>query len=341
MVRKNIKAQKKKYLFNKREERNRKNKLGYSLKKRNQFKPIRVVVSPPQDFRLLENTSEVLKFYQIIINYIKSCKNKLRIFFDLNDIRLLSVDSVMYLLALLRNLKEKAYRDISFSGNSPTNEEARIIFQESGFLNYVNSKDSKIKPSSKKIQILTGKDNDSTVARDLCDFVNNINGSEKSFTFDLYAVLVELMGNTRDHAYSNSDIFLIKEWYVFAEERDSEISFVFLDTGQGIPSTVNKKFGERLMKVLNMDSISDSEFIKSALEGKQRTKTKKKNRGMGLPRVVEACIDGNLESVKVISGKGSCEISKKSNEPILCKEFEGSFNGTLLSWKICLERKVG
>lgn len=286
----------------------------------------------------MENPSEVIKFFRQIIGYIRGHKNKLRIFFDLKEVKQLSVDSVMYLLALLRNLKEKSYRDISFSGNSPDNDEAKLIFEESGFLNYVNSKKTTITPSSNKIQILSGKTNDGPTAGILCDFVNKITGTDRSFTFHLYPVLIELMGNTCDHAYSGNDVFLINEWYMFAEEKESEVSFVFLDTGQGIPHTVNKKFGEKLLKMLNQNFLDDSILMKSALEGKQRTSTKQKNRGKGLPRVVDACIKGNLSDVVIISGKGCCEITKDINKPIVCKELEESFNGTLFTWKMCLER---
>lgn len=328
--RRSIKLQLKKRRYNNRERRNKLNKREYAKRKGQKFKPLVLNATAPSDFRLTNNTFEVLEYFKTIIAIIRSKRNDIKIFFDLKKVEYISVDTVMYMLAILRNLKDKSYRNISFSGNSPIDKEAKRIFEESGFLNYVNGKNIKILPNSKKIQIMTGKTVDPTIPKSICQFVNKACDTDKKFTFDLYATLVELINNTTQHAYAGNSLFWVNEWYLFAEETEHEILFAFMDTGEGIPRTVDKKLREKITLI----SKDDSMFIRTALEGKQRTQTRKDNRGKGLPRVVDACINGNLSSMSIYSGHGSCKILKNNKELYMCDEYKDELFGTLFTWTI-------
>lgn len=233
------------------------------------------------------------------------------------------------MLAILRNLKEGIYRRISFRGNSPLDIASRKIFHESGFLKYVNDRKTYMTPNSKKIQIKTSKMVDTHISKEICQYVNKICKTDRTFTLDLYAVLIELMTNTNQHAYSKKSMFLVNEWYLFAEESSDYIQFVFLDTGEGIPNTVNQTFKDK-------DFIGDKEsmLIKTAFEGKERTQTKKSNRGRGLPRVLEAFTEGNLKDLVIYSGKGSCKLLLENDDIFYCEDCAEQLYGTMFVWKI-------
>lgn len=322
------KYQRRKYKYNKKERRNISNKPQYTRNKKEKFKTSVLMATAPKDFRIINNTSEVLLYFKSIIDIIKRKRNKIKISINLKDVEYITVDTVMYMLAILRNLKEKVYRNITFSGNSPINSSAKKIFEESGFLNYVRNRNTSITPNSRKIQIKSGKTVDPSVPKEICDIVNKICTTDKKFTFDLYAVLVELINNTIQHAYSKESVFLVSEWYLFAEENETDIQFVFLDTGEGIPSTVHKKVTEKLL------TINDSMYIQTALEGKHRTQTRQFNRGEGLPRVVEAYTKGNLVDLMVYSGKGSCKVLTEDEGLFSCQDYSEQLYGTLFVWKI-------
>jgi hypothetical protein len=330
LIKKSKKLENRKTRYNKREKRNRGKNSSYTANKKKKFKPINLTMSAPENFCITNNTSEVLAYFQSIINVLKKKHQKINVFFDLENVKYISVGTVMYMLAILRNLKNNTYRKISYSGNRPADGLAKKIFEESGFLSYVTSRNIGIKPNSQKIQIRTGKSVDSITLRDICIFVNTHFNTKLNFTFHLYAILLEIVNNTVQHAYSRESIFMVNQWYLYAEESGDEIEFVLLDTGEGIPATVNKKINEKLPIVKNL--VGDSQLIKSALKGEQRSQTKKGNRGKGLPRVAEAFIEGNLVDLSVYSGKGCCRILDEKN--IICEDYDEHFHGTLFTWKI-------
>lgn len=154
-------------------------------------------------------------------------------------------------------------------------------------------------------------------------------------TIPLYNVLVELMGNTAHHAYkdvTNRDISS-NSWFLYAEEADDFIEFVFLDTGVGIPNTVYKDFHEKLM--LPILGKEDSKYIKSALLGDFRTETREKNRGTGLPEINRACKDGFLSNMIIYSGRGCCKIVNNEGEnKYILSDMSKISIGTLFKWRI-------
>ena len=98
----------------------------------------------------------------------------------------------------------------------------------------------------RKIQIQSGSESNGELVGQICEFVIRSGRQiDNLSTKRLYPMLVELMTNTKQHAYNDKG-HMISNWYVFAEDVGDEVRFVFLDTGVGIPNTLRYKIVEGL-----------------------------------------------------------------------------------------------
>lgn len=287
------------------------------------------IAEAPEVFSLVDNTEKTVAYFNKIISEIEKRKFSELFYFDLSKVTYLTIDAVMYIIAILRNIKGKKIFKYRFSGNQPVNEEARRLLKESGFFQYVKSDETNIIPNSSKIQIISGNVADPDVAKLICDFVNNACKTKIRFTSALYETLIELMTNTIQHAYKSKKNMLVNQWYVFVEDNNDKIKFAFLDTGEGIPRTIYKKWSEKIPYMTN-----DSKLIHSALKGEFRTETRSKNRGKGLPKIAEDCMESKITNLQVYAGSGCCKIIDDNNNPYILQDVNSNIFGTLFCWEI-------
>ncbi|MBQ8299700.1 MAG: hypothetical protein IJX99_07630 [Clostridia bacterium] len=294
----------------------------------------------PRNFSFKNNDEETINFFNMVLNYvklnIKKRKKKKGIFVDISNVENLTIDSLMYLIAVIKNLKNIYRNNYKFSGNFPSEKEVRELLLESGFLNYVKTNvEFELKPISNNIQIRSGTNVDTDVVKDILDFIIENVGIAKNRLGIIYDMLIELMSNTKNHAYNSENIFL-NSWYIFLEIKDGKLKFSFLDIGDGIPNTVHKTLSEKL-KI--GEKKNDSYYILSALNGEFRTSTNIKNRGKGLPGMDEYCKNEQLEKFKVISGKGIIELNDELKYNV--REAENELIGTLYYWENDISKLKG
>ncbi len=296
----------------------------------------------PDDFSILNNASETIKFFSDVFEMINVCSIQDSIFFDMENTKNVTPDAIMYLIAVINNTRRVRTLKISCKGNIPLSPSARKLIESVGFYNYVKPLRTFAEPKdSERIKILHGEDPNGETTSQLCDFVNDkINSKSMLETKRLYPILVELMTNVRQHAYKGFAGTLQPRWYTYAENRDKDIRFVFLDTGQGIPNTVRKDWAERIRDLFGdvAGNSGDSDYIEAALKGDFRTETNQRFRGKGLPEVYNSVIssEGRLTELSIISGHGKCYVSCDGS---IEKEYmDNPFEGTLFMWSF---RKEG
>lgn len=287
----------------------------------------------PSNFSFKNACEATATFFETIINKRDSSKEGAVIRIDFSDVSKLSVDALMYLIAVMYDTYNGDKKNIIFTGNMPSHEDAAKIFNRSGFANYVNMQKDEIRPTSNNIKISNGVTTDVELAGKICKYIHANSNLTRIDTIPLYNLIIELMNNTIHHAYGDgySSDYSKNSWYLFSEKRDNRVVFVFLDTGLGIPKTVYKKWQEKI----NF-AIQDSFLIKSALEGENRTVTKLKNRGKGLPQILECCRSGLIDNAYVYSGNGYCTINKENDGIIQTKEMQNEIFGTLFSWEVII-----
>lgn len=284
----------------------------------------------PLIFSLVDNAGETSAFFSSLISFIRDPRNFGKsLFIDISSISSLTIDALMYLLAIVNNLNSNFQNKYSFSGNAPSNQKVKQMFSESGFYHFVHYQGTEpLFKNEDSIQIVSGEDCDTSLAKRLSDFVcKKGNVSKRTCSF-LYNMIIELMSNTHKHAY-NHDSILHPRWYCYAEyEHPNIVSFSFMDTGAGIPSTVKKNFAEQI-DFLRLKA--DNKYIISALNGDFRTATKQGYRGKGIPKIKEFCSAKRIRNLHILSNKADVRVL---DDGYLASDLESPLIGTLYYWQI-------
>lgn len=281
----------------------------------------------PKNLSIIENHDETLEYFIGLLGKVRLRSYFHVIFCDLSQIELLTIDAVMYLIAIIMNLRGDKTNKTQVGGNAPKRHTPQKLFRESGFYNYVVSKSARyIRPENGRIfQIKTGINVNNDVLDELRDFVMFSCGVKESrpIFMDIYRILGEMMSNTQEHAYNDGKY--LNRWYIFVENSQSIIKFVFLDTGDGIPNTIRKKILEQL-------TAKDYDYIFSALKGDEcRSETGEPHRGTGLPYMYAMCQQGKFVRFRLESGNGVFLY-----ESGVTKVFSTNSNiaGTLFYWEM-------
>lgn len=282
----------------------------------------------PSIFSIVENTNETLNFFNIAQNLLE---NGRKLFFDMSKVKALTLDALLYILSIL-NYFELRGIGAKVRGNVPQNEKCVTLLIDSGFFKFVNpSKKLNQKINPDILQFKSGTNVDVKIAKKVVDFcLVNLNQNPSVKSKCIYKMLIELMGNTYEHAFENRE--KTSKWYLFAlhDKNDKKVKFAFLDGGLGIPSTIIKNKHEKIIEVVNRllkDKFSiDSKLIKSALDGNFRTRTKRGWRGKGLPSIYSNLKLDYIEKLTIIANMGHF------NEQDSLIDLNVKFNGTLYIW---------
>lgn len=282
------------------------------------------VLSADRQFSIRDNPDKTIEFLNKIHD---SFLKDMPVFIDVSTVQNMTIDALLYLLALIDNMK---YKEISFhvQGNLPKDIEANKIFSQSGFLNYVDTNTTTISTTKDCVQIYDGKNADPEIAKKLCSFAIEKLNKKRVEIKELYNTIMEIIINTKQHAYNNSDL---PKWYAYARYDNAGIEFSILDTGSGIPSTVRKNWLEKINELiakLPIIQTSDGKLLKSVIDGEFRTKTKEKYRGKGIPMIAEQNRNNYIKNLIIVSNNGYVVVGE--NE----KDLRSPLKGTLYYWRI-------
>ncbi len=253
----------------------------------------------PEIFSYIYNTDETAGMFVGVIEEINRGIYGRRFFFDSSSVENVTTEVLVYIIAIICNMKFNKIKQYSFAGNLPKNESAKKVFEESGFYKFVQTRNRKLPSNSQKMQIVSGKKTDSVIAGQICKFVMDKLDKDKVYTQFIYKTIVELMSNVVHHAYHDKEEIMYPCWYLYSEYDKDKVRFIFVDTGLGIATTVRKKIYENIKFI-----VGDADLIESSFAGENRTETRQHNRGLGLPALKEYVIDGKFSSFFVISGSG-------------------------------------
>lgn len=285
----------------------------------------------PRILSVFQNPIETLRFFNTVREKIIIATVNTQLFFDLSSIESVSIDSVMYLIAIITNTRKIKSLQITCAGNMPENPKAKQVIESSGFYQYVSPlykyNQSNINDS---IKITQGREADPKLAGSICDFVHYHSTFGRIETRPLYKMILELMANTKQHAYTK-DMSMDRNWYIYVEDSPTKLSFVFLDTGAGIPNTIRMK--NLIEKIKGALDIDDAYFIASAFDVSQlRSETKLSYRGKGLPEIYKRITEKYIKGFSVVSGRGKCDFT--DDGVIKRTNLNNSIEGTMFCWKL-------
>ena len=83
-------------------------------------------LTPPDIFSLFQNSAETVAFFDKTVWTIRNCKVQDSIFFDLSNITEITTDAIMYLIAVIKNMRRLKTFRITCRGNLPLDENANI-----------------------------------------------------------------------------------------------------------------------------------------------------------------------------------------------------------------------
>ena len=88
----------------------------------------------PSNFSFVDNTEEVLFYFKQVSDLLA---NRNQVKFDLKEINNLTPDAIALLIAKVKD--DQYTRGLRVEGNKPEKRDLKRIFEESGFLEHVNS----------------------------------------------------------------------------------------------------------------------------------------------------------------------------------------------------------
>lgn len=286
----------------------------------------------PDDFSIIRDDGPVFELF----NTLRLLAGKRRkVFLDISDVRNISLDAIVYLLWLFEYLK-KTNKPLDIVGNIPNDNRTKQLLLASGFFDWVKSPHLSTKTDASILAIESNNMVLPAIAKKVVIFLrNHLKQPKSEITKTTYKTIIELMNNTREHAYKKDASF--PRWYIAAHHchEDNKVTLTFLDGGMGIPHTINTKFSEKIRAILSRSTslleelkISDSDLILSAMKGEFRTRTRQGYRGKGLPGIKDACDKGNISNLTVVSNRGFVNIDQGDKFDLDC-----TFRGTLFSWE--------
>ena len=153
----------------------------------------------------------------------------------------------------------------------------------------------------------------------------------------LKIALDEAMDNVLSHGYPDEFIkdnpLKQKMWWMSASvnRQTNTLNVMFFDQGIGIPKSLPKTRPNLLTKILGM---SDSAKIREATYA-GISQTNLKNRGNGLPQIIEYVTSLDKEAfVRILSDKGEYIKGNSTSEKLNDKQY--GINGTLIEWQVKL-----
>lgn len=298
----------------------------------------------PKEFSLIHNPAETIEFFNKIQNIIKNKIHGTKISIDSSGVKEVTVDALIYLIAIMENMKINREEEYAFFGNAPIEKEARNVYENSGFVDYINSRGKSLPQNGRYALLRTGNRNMPSVTKGICDFVIEKLGVEKKDVSFIQKILVELMSNTYNHAYPEEISDMDSKWYAYVEHVNNTIRVIFVDTGKGITGTVRRKLSEKIRTVFG--TLNDSELLFHALQPDNfiRTETKESNRGRGIPGIKEDMDNSPVDSFWIFSGSGAvkivrdgiCEIDLQRDLTNL--DFKHKIYGTIYAFEFSKER---
>lgn len=297
-----------------------------------------VNVEVPDVFDIFHNLDESLEFFSNIVT-ISECENfRGELIFDFKNVQVLSIDAIMYTIALSNKIC-KENKNITCGIIKPKRSKCKKLFLKCG-IGFFLKHDGEFKEDyNDYFSITFGYTVDVDKARLMSDFCHDKLGFDNNELKFIYKMFIELMNNTVQHAYIN-DISYSKPWFAFIENTKSKLKFTFLDTGVGIPLTVQKhenwdEFNTQ-NDLKNLIEGNDSRFIFSAMCGDvKRSATGDPYRGRGLPEIYGYYKDDKHTSkLKIVSGKGVCQFYDSKRDVPILRDSNKNFQGTLFYWEI-------
>lgn len=292
-------------------------------------------IEAPKNLSFLDNPQEVVTF----IEKLEEClENKKTVFVILKKVKSIDYGGVTVLLSVMIKFNESR---IKFNGDFPEDLLIKNIIINSGFFDHFGKKSENRSRYTigRSNQILTHAEKNVTasIGLPIMEEASRTIWGEKKALKGLQRALLELMQNTNNHAVKSEKGE--KHWWLSVnhDEKNKVVSFVFMDHGIGIFSSLYDKPRESKwykwedkMGVGSAPKEKNNQLLKNLLEGTMHaTVTGESFRGKGIPALKEVLNRGQISGLHVITNNVFANVD--NDEYLLMSK---SFNGTFYYWEI-------
>lgn len=278
------------------------------------------------------STAAALQFFSDLYNTITTGKYD-RITIDHQQLQDISPAAVLVMLAYTHHAMQQQPK-VQLKALMPTDPEVLSLLQSVGYFEYYQL--TKPIPPDERAGVLGHIHEQGVKTQRIAAFMQRLPaGLVKGSS--LYEALIEAAQNTDEWAYKRQEPH--RHWWLMAAHppKSAEISICFVDLGMGIPKTIRVRLKDRLPLV----NPQGCELIqKAVMEGKY-SRTRKSNRGNGLPTLRRLIDSGPHGQMTVLSLGSFFQYQRGSycadgSPATLAKELHKGtrLRGTVISWKI-------
>jgi hypothetical protein len=247
---------------------------------------------------------------------------------------------MLLFLAELRRLIKHTEGELNITCISPQNDKVCQVFQQIGLFDLLGQSHGAVPKDDDVInwRFAHGRKVEGQRYEDvLAEYDGNI---AQPLQENLFAGITEAMTNVLNHAYAlpredETGIVNSREWWMFSQHKDDQLTVAFLDLGAGIPKTLPFKRPVVWQKLVRLNRTLDSRTIEYALKDSiSRTNESHRGKGLGqMARVVDL-VPGGV--ITILSNFGG--LTRKSGV-VRRRDYRDSIQGTMIFWKIPLPVK--
>jgi hypothetical protein len=297
-------------------------------------KHYKAVVKAPINLSFLDNPESVTEF---IAKTEKILQDTPSLYFDMRQVEKIDYPTIAALLAVTyRSIKS----GIKINGNFPDDDISKSILMKSGFLYTMFSKnpDAGHKHDiNADNQLFTLDTADLEVAAEIIKYVSIALFSKEKKLPGLKLILGELMDNTRSWAAKLPGT-PERWWLSINYNRSSKrVSFVFVDYGVGIFTSLSQKNEDHPVKRLLQKAQSAfgldaaEKHLKSIVtESAGKVHKLHGGHGQGIYGIYQSLQRSEMEKLFIISNNAFGNIGTNDY-----KKLNKELNGTLYYWEIC------
>jgi hypothetical protein len=235
------------------------------VRRRREKKPRgRVTIAAPTVFSMVRNAEEMSAFF---FELFEENARRHHVFLDLSGVTDLTVDGVAVLLA---RVNAPGRTGVEVIGNIPADPRVLGLLVQTGFFEHVTPRQGRPPDTgqvSGKIYKKTSRVVEGEQARDLIHRVARGILGEPREAKGVYSTLIEIMGNTHEHAPGPGGTAGQESWWMTAsiDPATKRATFAFVDEGVGIFRSVRLQRARHLLRSLGL--TSNAAILRDMLRG--------------------------------------------------------------------------
>jgi hypothetical protein len=270
----------------------------------------------------------------------RSLSNGESICIDFSETEKMFVDGTLLFLAELRRLIKHYKGQLSITCIPPKNEKVAQVLQQIGIFSLLGVPNEVVPKDDDVVnwRFAHGHKVEGERYEDvLAEYDGDITPELQE---TLFKGITEAMTNVLNHAYliprkDGTSITNSKEWWMFSQARDGDITVAFLDLGAGIPGTLPTTRPKLWRKFLQFGKQHDSRAIQYAVKD-SISRTNQSHRGKGLGQIARVIDEIPRGEMAILSNSGALS---RIGSVTRRKDYSDSIMGTLTFWKIPLPVK--